>query len=147
MLLLARRLFYTFGKQLTMSTYLSNKNCYMSCQVTAKSVYYMSADLLRVHRVSNHRAWWWITLLLYTIFRYELSSVGVLAPNNFSRKIPTLPSKNMNLPYSICNERIFVQPIVHVQQNILKKLVKVDSSHLNASFGTFCVQIGQLFVA
>ena len=30
---------------------------------------------------------------------------------------------------------------------LLKTLIKVDSSRLNASFGTFYVEIGQLFVA
>ena len=35
-----------------------------------------------------------------------------------------------------------------VQQNIFEKtLIEVGSSHLYASFGTFCVQIGQLFEA
>ena len=35
---------------------------------------------------------------------------------------------------------------VHVQQNIFDKtLIKVDSSHFCASFGTFCVQICKLF--
>ena len=42
----------------------------------------------------------------------------------------------------------FWQPTVNVQQNIFEKtLIKVGSSHLYASFDTFCVQIGQLFVA
>ena len=40
----------------------------------------------------------------------------------------------------------FRQPTAHVQQNILgKTLIEVCSLHLYASFGTFCVQIGQLF--
>ena len=35
---------------------------------------------------------------------------------------------------------------MHIQQNIFKKiLLEIGSSHLYASFGTFCVQIGQLF--
>ena len=56
-----------------------------------------------------------------------------------------LPRKNMNLPYSIVMYWTnFWQPTVHVQQNIFEKtLIKIGSSHLYASFGTFCVQIGQ----
>ena len=35
---------------------------------------------------------------------------------------------------------------MYVQQNIFEKTpIKVCSSHLYASFGTFCVQIGHLF--
>ena len=42
----------------------------------------------------------------------------------------------------------FRQPTAHVQQNIFgKTLIEVCSPHLYASFGTFCVQIGQLFEA
>ena len=50
-------------------------------------------------------------------------------------------------PFStyVCTER---QPTVHVQQNTFEKtLIEVGSSHLYASFGTFCVQIGQLVEA
>ena len=40
----------------------------------------------------------------------------------------------------------FRQPTAHVQQNIFgKTLIEVSSLHLYASFGTFCVQIDQLF--
>ena len=40
----------------------------------------------------------------------------------------------------------FRQPTAHVQQNIfVKTLVEACSLHLYASFGTFCIQIGQLF--
>ena len=57
----------------------------------------------------------------------------------------TLPRKNMNLTYS---KRMywtnFWQPTVHGQQNIFEKtLIEVGSSHLYASFDTFCVQIHQ----
>ena len=42
----------------------------------------------------------------------------------------------------------FRQPTAHVQQNIFgKTLTEVCSLHLYASFGTFCVQIGQLFAS
>ena len=42
----------------------------------------------------------------------------------------------------------FWQPLVQVQQNIFEKtVIEVYSSHLYASFGTFYVQIGQLFEA
>ena len=40
----------------------------------------------------------------------------------------------------------FWQPTAHVQQNIFEKtLIEAYSPHLYASFGTFCVQSGQLF--
>ena len=42
----------------------------------------------------------------------------------------------------------FWQPTVHVKQTIFEKtLIEVCRTHLYASFGTFCVQIGQLFEA
>ena len=42
----------------------------------------------------------------------------------------------------------FRQPTAHVQQTIFWKiLIEVCSLHLYASFGTFCVQIGQSFVS
>ena len=57
----------------------------------------------------------------------------------------------MNLPYFI---RIpvywtnFWQPTVHAQENIFEKTpIEVGRTHLYASVGTFCVQIGQLFEA
>ena len=61
----------------------------------------------------------------------------------------TLPRKNMNLSYFIrMYSTNFWQPTVHVLQNVFEKnLIEVGSSHLYASFGTFCVQIGQLFAA
>ena len=61
----------------------------------------------------------------------------------------TLPRKNMNLLYSISMYwTSFWQPTVQAQQNIfLKPLIEASSSHLYASFGTFCVQIGPLFEA
>ena len=40
----------------------------------------------------------------------------------------------------------FCQPTVRVQQNIFEQtLIKVGSLNIYASFGIFCVQIGQLF--
>ena len=61
----------------------------------------------------------------------------------------TLPGKNMNLPYS---KRMywknFWQPTDQVQQNIFEKtFTEIGSSHLYASFGTFCVQIGNFLEA
>ena len=59
--------------------------------------------------------------------------------------LSTLPRKNMNLLYSIvCIEQIFDSRPFMYNKTILKNSF-VGSSHLNASFGTFCVQIGQLF--
>ena len=64
-------------------------------------------------------------------------------------RLDTLPSKNMNLPYSIhMYWKIFWQPTVHKQQNIFEKThIKAYSPDLYASLGTFCVQIGQLLAA
>ena len=46
----------------------------------------------------------------------------------------------------VLNEFSTVDHSCTVQQNILEKtLIEVDRSHFYASFGTFCVQIGQLF--
>ena len=62
----------------------------------------------------------------------------------------TLPRKNMTIPsYSIrMYWTNFWQPTIYVQQNIFdKSLLKLCSIHLYASFGTFCVQIGQSFEA
>ena len=59
----------------------------------------------------------------------------------------------MNLPYSICmyvcTEGIFdSRPFMYLQENIFEKtLTEVNISYLYASFGTFCVQIGQFFEA
>ena len=64
------------------------------------------------------------------------------------RYIHTLTHKNMNLPNSILMYWTnFWQPNVYVQQKIFwkKPLIEVGRSHLYASFGTFCVQIGSLF--
>ena len=42
----------------------------------------------------------------------------------------------------------FCQPTIRVQQNIfVKNLSEFGILHLYASFGTFCVEIGQLFEA
>ena len=55
-------------------------------------------------------------------------------------------------PFStyVCCGRFFLQPPVrvHVQQDIFEKtVIEVQSSHLYASFGSFYVQISQLFEA
>ena len=45
-------------------------------------------------------------------------------------------------------ERIFdIQPLMYIKIFFEKNLIEVGSSHLYTSFGTFCVQIGQLFEA
>ena len=47
-----------------------------------------------------------------------------------------------------CTERIFdSQPFMYSNIFLKKTLLEVYSSHLYASFGTFCEQIGQLFEA
>ena len=67
------------------------------------------------------------------------------------KKKCTLNRKNMNLPYSIrkyvLNEFLTADHS-RTKKNIFEKtLFEVGSSHLYDSFGTFCVQIGQLFEA
>ena len=64
-----------------------------------------------------------------------------------SEQIHTMPHKNIYKPYSI---RMywpnFWKSFVHLQQNVFEKIdIEVGSSHLYASFGTFFVQIRQLF--
>ena len=62
---------------------------------------------------------------------------------------PTETRKNMNIPYSILMYWTnFWQPTVHAPQNIFEKtLIEDGSSNICASFGTFCIQIGQLLEA
>ena len=52
-------------------------------------------------------------------------------------------------PYVLCTERIFDSRLfMYIQQNIFGKTpIGICSPHFYASFGTFCVQIGQLFAA
>ena len=46
------------------------------------------------------------------------------------------------------HESTLLHKYVHLQQNVFEiVLIEVCSSHLYASFGTFCVQIGQFFEA
>ena len=83
------------------------------------------------------------------IFMMQKGSKNVCKINFWNILTYTLTRKNMNLPYSI---RMYWtnswQPTVHVQQTIFEKsLIEVGSSHLYASFGTFCVQIGRLLEA
>ena len=66
----------------------------------------------------------------------------------------TLPRKNMNLQSTLLHMYVLNEFLsggrstVHVEQNIFEKvLIEVGSSHIYASFGTFCFQIGQLFEA
>ena len=69
-------------------------------------------------------------------------------PNTDSIKI-NRPGHNIRITY-VLNEFLTAdqRPTIRVQQNIFeKKLIKGGSSHLYASFGTFWVQIGQLFEA
>ena len=63
--------------------------------------------------------------------------------NTYSTKI-NRPGHNIPVRMYCTN---FRQPTAHVQLNIFgKTLIEVYSLHLYASFGTFCVQIGQLLV-
>ena len=65
----------------------------------------------------------------------------------FIRFYAITDSTKINRPEN--NKRMYwtniQQPTVHVQQNIFgKTLIEVCSPYLYASYGTFCVQIGQL---
>ena len=67
-----------------------------------------------------------------------------------SQKFELADSTKINSPgYNIrMHGTNFWQANVHVEQNIFQKnLIEICSPHLYASFGTFCVQIGQLFAA
>ena len=59
----------------------------------------------------------------------------------------TICHNKTHLHYSILMYwMIFWLLTIHKQQNILgKTITEVDSSHIHASFGTFCGQIGQSF--
>ena len=63
------------------------------------------------------------------------------------RGIYTESRKKRNLTYSIRMYWMNIwQLTIHEQQDIFEKsLIEVGSSHLYASFGTFCTQICQLF--
>ena len=94
---------------------------------------------------------------LYHLGGQQLETIGLeiysLKRNEVDLQA-TLTRKDMNLfyltPY-VCTEGIFdSRPLEWsaVQQNIFEKtVIKVGSSHLQAYFGTFFVQIGQLFEA
>ena len=80
---------------------------------------------------------WKLTLLL-TLRKAGLLAVDWVMWYKAKKKVFTMPRKNVNLPYFIpyiCTEFFF---LIH------KEFV---SSYLYASFGTFCIQIGQLFEA
>ena len=60
----------------------------------------------------------------------------------------TAPQKHEStlLHMYVVNEFLTADRSCTVQQNIFEKtLIEVDSSHLYASFGTFCVQIDHIF--
>ena len=83
-------------------------------------------------------------------FKINAGYFLILQQNWMFRKlldIPTESRKKRNLAYSIRMYWTNVwPPTVHEQQNISgKSLIEVGNTHLYASFGTFCVQIGQLF--
>ena len=61
--------------------------------------------------------------------------------------VQKVAKKGIYLTPYVCTERVFDRRLyMYVQQNIFEKTLKeYGSSHLYASFGTFCVQIGQLF--
>ena len=69
---------------------------------------------------------------------------------NYRRSQYYTDSTKINRPGQIIRKywTNFWQPTAQAQQTIFEKtLIEVCSPHLYASFGTFCVQIGQLFVA
>ena len=94
----------------------------------------------------------YFSIRIFTRFFYVLERIFkriALIKKNSAQFSHTETRKNMNLPYStFMYWTNFWQPTVHIQQNIFEKtLIEVGSSHLYPSFGTFCVQIGQLFEA
>ena len=59
-----------------------------------------------------------------------------------------MPRKNMNQPYYIyVLSNFFTADRSYTTKYLKKTLIEVGSSHIYASFGTFFVQIGQLFRA
>ena len=71
------------------------------------------------------------------------------ALSKFYQKVVLTEHFKTQLPYSIRMYWInFWLPTVHAPQNIFSKtLIEIGTSHIYASFCTFCVQIGQLFGA
>ena len=65
-----------------------------------------------------------------------------------TKVLGTVDTTRIN-PFStqyVCTERIFDNQEFVCNKNVLKNLfVIIYCSHIYASFGTFCVQIGQLF--
>ena len=68
-------------------------------------------------------------------------------------QVSTMPRKKMYLPYSICIRNAYVlNEFLTADRScktkyFWKTLIEVCSPHLYCSFGTFCAQIGQLFLA
>ena len=78
-------------------------------------------------------------------YNVKIKSRSQLMPSKFI----TLVSKRLLTLTKIGRNQIYTaSPAVHVQRNFFEKtLIEVGSSHIHASFGTFCFQIGQLFEA
>ena len=92
--------------------------------------------------------WHWFLIILYVFFARKKFSKRWIFLHQSSYERYTIPFK---INHPVHNIRTkwpnFRLPTVRKQQSILlkKTLIEVYSSHLHASFGTFCVQIGQLF--
>ena len=82
----------------------------------------------------------WGTVCLYIFQSYFGLEILTWSVHTDSTKI-NRPGHNIRM--YLTN---FEQPIAHVQQIFFgKTLIEVGSSHLYASFGTFCIQIDQVF--
>ena len=84
----------------------------------------------------------WICLVCFHSDRYQLlnENSDALLNQEYDKSINISTSYNASQKL-LTNVLNFWQPTVHVQ----KTFINVGSSHLHASFGTFCVQNGQLF--
>ena len=100
------------------------KNC------LSKEHFFFLFNLNLVHMFDYH--WWFTLYILFVIFWLFLAT----------------DSFKINRPGYNINWTNIWQPTIHVQQIFFQKtLPEVCSSNLYASFGTFCVQIGQLLAA
>ena len=84
-----------------------------------------------------------ISLLVWDNFWKCFSNCRILSEQHTDSTKINRPEHNIRMYWTN-----FRQPTAHVQLNIsVKTLIEVCILHLYASFGTFCVKIGLLFVS
>ena len=83
--------------------------------------------------------------ILYPVFCILYLVLQISFPGSCIQFIQCLAKTWIYLTPYVCTERIFDSRPFMYNKMFLKEVV--GSSHLYASFGTFCVQIGQLFEA